>query len=284
MEKICTLKTIQPYFVMGTSRYQKKLIQRYGISHLYEFTMDLLTDRTITAIPDGCVDILIDCTQEKKSYVYGTVLQHKVIENQYGHRYFGVRFMPGVLPCQIDMKAEELIDSRVELAQVIHKQNFIQQIVEAADFEKRADIFMETYLHSLLKETRQENSSKSCLMQAMKKKIFLSGGEISVHALEEYTGYSSRYINRVFHEMLGINPKTFCRIMKFQTAIEKLNQNPLGRLTDLAAAYGYCDQAQFIHDFHQYTGTTPKAYQKKIREIHYSSRILLEKMNHFYEG
>ena len=286
MEDKYTLKTIQPYFIMGTTKYEKKLIQKYGIAHIYEFTMDLLTDTTITAVPDGCIDILIDCTQEKQAYVYGTVLEHKIIENQYGHQYFGVRFMPGVLPKLINTCIEDLVDCKIELEYVIREKHLSERIAEAKSFEQRVNLFMKAYLRFLVNDSENQRYGKTYLADTLKRKIFITGGEISIHELEKFTGYSSRYINKVFHEVVGVNPKTFCSIMKFQTVIEHLNHDTDTRLSDLAVTYGYYDQAQFIRDFRKCTNMTPKEYRKKIVDINYNSRILIEPeiaMNYYFE-
>ena len=92
--------------------------------------------------------------------------------------------------------------------------------------------------------------------------------------MQERSGYSARYINKTFLEEMGFSPKTFCKIIQFQRALEFLNYGAPDKMTDAAVALGYYDQAQFIHDFSRYAGITPKRYLKMVEELQYRSRII----------
>ena len=72
---------------------------------------------------------------------------------------------------------------------------------------------------------------------------------------------------------MGFSPKTFCKIIQFQRALEFLNYGAPDRMTDAAVALGYYDQAQFIRDFTRYAGITPKKYLKLVEEQNYKSKI-----------
>ena len=111
------------------------------------------------------------------------------------------------------------------------------------------------------------------LVLSVKQMVYESDGKIKVSELKEQTGYSERYINKVFLEEMGFSPKTFCKIIQFQRALEFLNYGAPDRMTDAAVALGYYDQAQFIRDFTRYAGITPKKYLKLVEEQNYKSKI-----------
>lgn len=67
-----------------------------------------------------------------------------------------------------------------------------------------------------------------------------------------------RFISR-FEAHVGLKPKTFARIQRFQKALG-LRQQGLD-WSAVAAVARYSDQAHLIHDFREFTGTTPTAYQ-----------------------
>ena len=87
--------------------------------------------------------------------------------------------------------------------------------------------------------------------------------------MQEKTGYSVRYINRVFIEEMGFSPKTFCKIIQFQRSLEFLNYGAPDKMTDAAVALGYYDQSQFIRDFSKCAGITPKKYLMLVRDKGY---------------
>jgi AraC-like DNA-binding protein len=81
-------------------------------------------------------------------------------------------------------------------------------------------------------------------------------GNLSISSLAERINYSERSIRRTFQEFLGINPKEFMNIIRFQNALRGMTESPK-RFTDLASTYGYYDQSHFIHHFKRYYGKLP---------------------------
>jgi len=73
-------------------------------------------------------------------------------------------------------------------------------------------------------------------------------------------GISHRRFIEVFHRAVGLTPKRFCRIRRFQRVLREAHQAPAIRWTDVAAMCGYSDQAHLIHDFRAFSGLTPAEY------------------------
>ena len=83
---------------------------------------------------------------------------------------------------------------------------------------------------------------------------------ISVKQLAEISCLSKKQFERHFSEMVGINPKKYLRIVRFQKARLLKKQNPFLDFTSLGYECGYYDQAHFIHDFKKLTGLTPRVF------------------------
>jgi AraC-like DNA-binding protein len=85
--------------------------------------------------------------------------------------------------------------------------------------------------------------------------------ETSIAAVTQRIGLSpKRFIER-FKAEVGMTPKRYCRIRRFQRAVSSAHR---GRHIDwarLALDCGYFDQAHFIHDFRSFAGLTPTEYQ-----------------------
>jgi AraC-like DNA-binding protein len=64
----------------------------------------------------------------------------------------------------------------------------------------------------------------------------------------------------VFREQVGVTPKRFCRVQRFQKV---LRSSALGHDIDwsaIALECSYFEKAHFIHDFRAFSGLTPAAY------------------------
>jgi AraC-like DNA-binding protein len=67
---------------------------------------------------------------------------------------------------------------------------------------------------------------------------------------------ATRFI-QVFAENVGLTPKRFARLHRFQRAVAGLGAGSHGGLAGLAVDCGYSDQAHFIHEFRAFAGVTP---------------------------
>ena len=73
-------------------------------------------------------------------------------------------------------------------------------------------------------------------------------------------GLSSRRFVELFRQQVGLTPKVFCRVLRFQRVLKTLREAKDLEWADLALSCGYYDQAHFIHDFQSFSGLTPSAY------------------------
>jgi AraC-like DNA-binding protein len=74
------------------------------------------------------------------------------------------------------------------------------------------------------------------------------------------TGFSSRRFIELFKQHVGMPPKMFCRVRRFQSVLKKIASGQQVRWSDLALDCGYYDQAHFIHDFRSFSGINPVKY------------------------
>jgi AraC-like DNA-binding protein len=91
-----------------------------------------------------------------------------------------------------------------------------------------------------------------------------SHGMASIGDLTERSGWSSTRLVETFRRQVGVPPKRFARIMRFQHALGLVTT---GRapLSGIALEAGYCDQSHFNGDFREMSGLTPTAYRAALR-------------------
>jgi AraC-like DNA-binding protein len=73
-------------------------------------------------------------------------------------------------------------------------------------------------------------------------------------------GFSQRRFIQLFDQQVGLTPKLFCRVSRFQRVVQTAHGAGEIDWADLALDCGYYDQAHFIHDFQSFAGITPATY------------------------
>ena len=74
------------------------------------------------------------------------------------------------------------------------------------------------------------------------------------------TGLSPKRFLAIFREQVGLTPKLYCRIRRFQEVLRLIRAGKQVEWADMAVSCGYFDQAHFVHDFRAFSGITPTAY------------------------
>jgi AraC-like DNA-binding protein len=258
---------IQPFLMTNTTKYYKMKMPHSPIVHFYAFNTDALLQRSITAVPDGCVDLLFEVSQTQvNGQIYGTVTKNYALQVRGGCTYFGVRFMPGYLPKKFSVSLPELVDNHISLQEIQGGSLLVESIAEAADFQSKI---------AVVKKFIDDSFYQSDLLHMLISNIGRYNGNVRVSALEKETHYTARYLNKVFQQQLGIPPKAFANIIRFQTMLQKMNANRSFVTADLAAEFGYFDQSHLIKEFKEFAALTPGEYVTAVDLPKYGKQIIL---------
>jgi AraC-like DNA-binding protein len=79
-------------------------------------------------------------------------------------------------------------------------------------------------------------------------------------------GLSQRRFIELFRDQIGLSPKSFCRVRRFQRVLQTVHRKESVDWVQVALDGGYYDQAHFIHDFQAFAGMTPAAYLARATE------------------
>lgn len=82
-----------------------------------------------------------------------------------------------------------------------------------------------------------------------------------VRAAVAAAGIAHRRFIDLFREQVGLGPKVFCRVRRFQRAVRLAARRPDRSWADIAAACGYSDQPHLHRDFVAFAGVTPGEYR-----------------------
>jgi len=89
-----------------------------------------------------------------------------------------------------------------------------------------------------------------------------------VWELAQEAGLSRRRFAQLFREQIGLTPKLYCRLQRFQNTLKQIASGGSVDWAQIALAAGYCDQAHLAHEFRDFSGLSPSAY---LAECHRSA-------------
>lgn len=170
---------------------------------------------------------------------------------------FSVTFQANGLSHFLRIPINELQNQIVTLESVnkVLSQQLEDKLAGASTFQKRIEI-VESFFINLLK-----NQIISVNQKRMTNSIELiksTKGNISIEFLASNACVSRKQFERKFLAYIGISPKQYLKIIRFQNAIF-LNQSTTNvSITELAYRAGYYDQSHFINEVKDLTGQTPK--------------------------
>ena len=92
--------------------------------------------------------------------------------------------------------------------------------------------------------------------------ILRAQGRISVAALAGAAGVSRQHLTREFQERIGIGPKLYSRLARFQSVLAYAGSGERLDWAAVALDMGFADQSHMIADVRQFSGLTPQALMR----------------------
>lgn len=97
--------------------------------------------------------------------------------------------------------------------------------------------------------------------------IIRTEGNISSVDISNTVFFSSRHVNRLFNQYLGMNIKAFTRLVRINKALRLLNDKDT-TITDICDILGYYDTSHFIKDFKIVCHITPLQYRTNMSDFY----------------
>ena len=203
---------------------------------------------------DGCVDLLLNCSSEDPLILAGTVEKAGFVAIKAQTQYFGIRFFPGCIHYFLPVSAKEIANQEIPCEDIWgNRLKSIEYQLRGADsIDQRINI-TNGFLLDLLKFWKNEPDQRLLNILDI---IYQRKGQLSVEK-DTSAGISSRHLRRVFKEYIGISPKKFSKIVRFQSVLRHMMLNPKHISKGGYLDFGYFDQPHFIHEFKSLSGITP---------------------------
>ena len=202
-------------------------------------------------LPDACMDIIWDGA---RLFVAGPDTGPVPVAVTPGAAFAGVRFHPGRAPAFLGPPASELLDQRVDLADVWGEAaalRLVEQLAQAPGPGAAADL-LDRAVAGRADAARTPDPMVDALVDLLRRQPPSMG---AVHAASTALSVGERRLYRRCCQAVGYGPKTLERVLRFQRAVRLAGQT--GSLAVLAARAGYADQAHLTRESRRFGGTTP---------------------------
>ncbi|GHN02176.1 hypothetical protein WSM22_36650 [Cytophagales bacterium WSM2-2] len=131
---------------------------------------------------------------------------------------------------------------------------FYEQLMQGRTIEEKV-MALDDFLLDRLKQNEKLLTKANFLAQ-MCNRICAEGDAFDIRRLAENYGFSERYIQKLFNNVVGLSPREFFTVQRFNKSLELIRTSQ-AQLTSIAYDCGYYDQAHFIKEFRKFTGITP---------------------------
>ena len=170
----------------------------------------------------------------------------------------GVVFAPGGQRRFLAEPATQLCGEETDLELLLGReaQTLRERLMEVSGPESKFAL-LESFLRGRLGAAPLHPAVRSMLLE-----IRRHGTACSLAEASKATGLSDRRVRDLFREEIGVSPKSFLRILRFQRAVQQLHQGTELPWAELALACGYYDQSHFANEFHEFSGISPTAYSR----------------------
>ncbi len=94
------------------------------------------------------------------------------------------------------------------------------------------------------------------------RRLVAARGRVQVGAVAGELGWSRRYLTERFRGELGLSPKTFARVLRFEHAHDLATARDPLPWSEVATVSGYADQAHLVREWSAFTGRSPTAWRR----------------------
>lgn len=213
----------------------------------------------IRVLPDGCINLVFSsCNKDfdNDSLLIGLNKRPSCFTVKSHINLFGIRLYPGTSGLIFNCPASEFLDRTIPL------KYFWGDILLKINDELSKKIFVydkieliEDYIKSLL--INKKDLKLDPIVQSSLNYIYDAKGQVAINEIANNLNISSKSLFRKYNNWIGISPKLFCRIVRFQNTLKDITSLKEVPLCDLALENGYYDQPHFIKEFKEFYGDCP---------------------------
>ncbi|MCM3901142.1 MAG: AraC family transcriptional regulator [Pyrinomonadaceae bacterium] len=210
----------------------------------------------LSSHPLRLFDDVHDCTKREIGYaiVGGVRSTYYVRDISEPASSVGAQLLPGSAELLFGVTADELAGRHTPLEDLWGHSAFEtrERLLEGGSLERQLDMF-ESFLVARLPRVRGLHPAVAHALEQF-------STTSDVREVVRQTGYSHRRFIELFGRAVGLTPKLYCRVLRFQHVVGLTAAKQSGSWIDVALAAGYSDQSHFNRQFREFAGVTPGEY------------------------
>jgi len=230
-------------------------------------------------LPSGTVELVINlrqnelriydrtrpgsCERFSGAIVSGTYAGFFVIDTAEEASLLGVHFKPGGALPFFDLPVSELVGTHVDLEVLWGPVagQLRERLLAATSPIDKFRILEATLVARLSGPFRHHDVVRFAV------DAFSRSSSATVRAVTEGIGLSHRSFIEVFKTEVGLTPKLFYRVQRFQRTLALMRRVSAPDWSRLALDCGFFDQSHLIRDFVEFSGFSPAAFERHLHEL-----------------
>jgi AraC-like DNA-binding protein len=227
-------------------------------------------------LPDGAFDLIINLEDRprklfnrendgrfntfKRGWLSGAHAEFLIIDALSGSSMIGAHFKPGGAPRFLGMPAGEVCRQVVEVDALWGTGiwEWRERLLEAPGAQAKFGVFEKMLLQRMAVAGAKAGGNRGVTWAISQ---FVREPHMqSIAAVSHCLGVSHKQFIEQFRREVGLTPKLFCRIRRFQEVLGRIHSQKAVNWADVACSCGYFDQAHFVKDFLAFAGLNPSAY------------------------
>lgn len=238
-----------------STRYQHSIAYVYKLKTLADGKRNVV----LPGIPDGCIDLFFNLDGDASDcLLVPSPKKREFIPFRADSTYLGIRLFPlqKLFLFEASLKEINSENSLPLFAVAPYLLPFYEKLLQKFTLQEHIQ-----QLESFLTNNPIDIKGYSTIVTSCMNKIFLEHGKLHVKDLEQFSGYSERYLRMLFQNDLGIAPKTFLQLINFQYIVNDIVKGDFQIENHLSESLFY-DSSHFYKTFKKFTNMTPLEYQK----------------------
>ncbi len=223
--------------------------------------------RSERILPDGCMELVVNagdpvrrehatggCEWQPRIMLVGQMTQPVVIQPGRRIDLAGVRFRPHGGRALLGLPVSELTGGMQALGALLPRlETELQATTQHALSPASRRGFVQD---ALLRHVRRRATPPDEAMRAAVDAMVRAAGAVRIDALGDLLGLSTRAFERRFRAEVGLSPKLFARLQRFQGVFRAVDRGDPA-WARVAVRCGYYDQSHLIRDFRAFAGEPP---------------------------
>jgi AraC-like DNA-binding protein len=173
---------------------------------------------------------------------------------------FDVSFQPGVLSkfirCPLGEFVNQNMDAEAVLGAEVRQVN--EQLADATQYDQLTAI-VEAYLWQRIRRLAIDLHP----LEKVSRLVLANADPVSLDRWADAACLSISAFERRFSQQMGVSPKLFARIIRFDRAVQHKEASPDLDWLSIAIRAGYTDYQHLAKDFKQFGGATPVGFARQ---------------------